>query len=260
MKIEQTYYKITNKAECHKGYQYVDGLNILDKAFEPVGTCVAGGLYFTTAKHIFNYLHCGCNLREITLPKDCQWVQDPQRDKFRADRIILGKKYDLADPLTFQLLLEEGADIHALNDRALCWASRKGHLDVVKYLVEKGADIHANNDYALGPPVSKETIGGLRENLLKQISRGHASRKGHLDIVQYLLEIDTNNQANADMALNIASEHGHSEIVKHMVEVGADIHSKDDHALRWASRKNHPKVVKYLVEKEPIFMRIIILH
>ena len=137
--MDEIYYKITNKEECHNGYQYVDGLNILDKMFEPNGSCVVGGLYFTTIEHIFKFLDYGCYLREITLPKDCQWVQDPAGDKFRADKIILGKKYDLADPSTFQFLIEKGADIYAENNRALSYASWFGHSEVVKYLINAGA-------------------------------------------------------------------------------------------------------------------------
>ena len=45
--------------------------------------------------------------------------------------------------------IEQGANIHAMNDLALIWASENGHLDVVKYLVEQGANIHALGDYAL---------------------------------------------------------------------------------------------------------------
>jgi ankyrin repeat protein len=34
-------------------------------------------------------------------------------------------------------LVEQGADIHADDDRALIWTANNGHLEVVKYLVEK---------------------------------------------------------------------------------------------------------------------------
>ena len=170
MKMDQTYYKITNKTEYHNGYQYVDGLNVLDKPFEPVGSCVVGGFYFTTVEHIFKFLDYGCYLREIILPKNCQWVQDPDGDKFRADKIILGKRYDLTDPLIFQLLVERGADIHEQHDHVLEWASRNGHLDIIKYLVESGADISECANFALY----------------------WASTNGHLPVVKYLIETGVN--------------------------------------------------------------------
>ena len=44
---------------------------------------------------------------------------------------------------------KQGADIHAMEDLALSWASENGHLEVVKYLVERGADIHIFEDQPL---------------------------------------------------------------------------------------------------------------
>ena len=36
-------------------------------------------------------------------------------------------------------LIENGADVHAQNDRALCWSAQCGHLEVVRFLLENGA-------------------------------------------------------------------------------------------------------------------------
>ena len=41
-----------------------------------------------------------------------------------------------------QLLVLNGADVHAHNDRALTWASMCGHLEVVKFLVLNGANMN----------------------------------------------------------------------------------------------------------------------
>ena len=43
----KTYYKVTNKKECHHDFQYKDGPNELVGKFALVGDCVPGGLYFT---------------------------------------------------------------------------------------------------------------------------------------------------------------------------------------------------------------------
>jgi ankyrin repeat protein len=48
-----------------------------------------------------------------------------------------------------ELLLNRDADIHALDDDALCVASEKGHLNVVELLLDNDADMHANDDYSL---------------------------------------------------------------------------------------------------------------
>ena len=70
-------------------------------------------------------------------------------DKWRANMIILGKRYELFNVDTFKYLIECGADIHTDNDSALIRCARKGYLSVVEYLVESGADIHAYGDAAL---------------------------------------------------------------------------------------------------------------
>ncbi len=38
--LNKTFYKITNATECHHGFQYNNGLNILTDAFAESGSCV----------------------------------------------------------------------------------------------------------------------------------------------------------------------------------------------------------------------------
>ena len=137
------YFKITNEKENHYGFQYQDGLNVLKEPFSEEGSCVPGGLYFTDAKHIFQFMEYGIYLREVTLPttdKDFRMVAD-EGDKWRVNKIILGKKYELWNVETIKYLVEKGADVYADNNYAVRMASQNGHLEVVKYLVEKGAQI-----------------------------------------------------------------------------------------------------------------------
>jgi hypothetical protein len=85
------FFKITNAKENHNGFQYVDGLNILDKEFQEEGSCVEGGLYFTDVQHIFDFLDYGIYLREIILPfndPNFKCVKD-KTNKWRANMMIL---------------------------------------------------------------------------------------------------------------------------------------------------------------------------
>ena len=186
------YFKITNAAENHKGFQYSDGLNVLQEKFndDPNKSCCSGGLYFTDIENIFKFLNYGIYLREVILPTenpDFKKIKDPSGDKWRANMIILGKRYELSNVDTFKYLLEKGANIHADNDSALRWSAEKGYLDVVQFLVEKGANIHANNDYALIC----------------------SAENGHLDVVQYLTNKGANIHACNDYALRWSAEKGH---------------------------------------------------
>ena len=133
------YYKIINKKWKHRGYQYIPGLNVLKEEFNdnPNDSCCKGGFYFTTIDNIFEFLNYGCYLMEITLStsdSDFKMVSDPKYDKFRSNKIFLGKKYDLADVITFRMMIDLGANIHANDDYALRWALEYRRFEVVNYI------------------------------------------------------------------------------------------------------------------------------
>ena len=97
-------------------------------------------------------------------------------------------------------LIENGADVHAKDDRALRWSAECGHLEVVRFLLENGADIHAQDDLALC----------------------WSALYGHLDVVKYLVENGANIHAQNDRALRWSTSNGHLDVVKYLVENGAD--------------------------------------
>ena len=135
----------------------------------------------------------GIYLREILLPTDnpdFKMVKDKTGAKWRANMIILNKRYDLFNVDTFKYLIEKGADIHANNNFALKWSAENGHLDIVKYLVEKGANVHANNDFALK----------------------YSARYGHLDVVKFLVEKGADVHAENDYALIWSTLCGHKDV------------------------------------------------
>ena len=250
-------FKITNEKECHHGFQYQDGLNILTEPFAETGSCAKGGFYFTDVNNIFKFLDFGIYLREITLPfndPDFKVVKDLEGDKWRTNKIIFGKRYNLDDVETFKYLISMGANIKADNDYAVKWASKKGHLEVIKYLVSLGADIRADNDEA----VRWASYYGHLEVVKYLVSMGAdikannetvrlASYYGHLKMVKYLVSMGADISAENDYVVRWAAEKGHLEVVKYLVSMGADIRAKNDQAVRWASRNGHLEMVKYLV-------------
>lgn len=248
------FFKITNEQENHYGFQYKDGLNILDKPFEKIGSCVPGGLYFTDAKHIFDFLEYGVYLREVFLPfedDDFEYVKDG--DKWRANKIILGKKYELCKVETFEYLVELGACLY--KGRSIIWAIEKGYLEVIKYLVELGGDVKVKDDYAIRYASRHghlEVVKYLTESeanikIYNNYPVRHASKKNHTEIVKYLVTKGANIKICNGQLLRLASKRGQLDLIKFLVANGGDIHVLNDYTVRWAARHGHLDVVKYLV-------------
>jgi hypothetical protein len=95
----QIYYKVTNKDEIHNEFQYKTGLNVDTIPFndDPTESCVKGGLYFTDLDHIIEFFNYGCWVREVKIPKDAKVIKDPDGNKWRADKIILGRRYSIEE-------------------------------------------------------------------------------------------------------------------------------------------------------------------
>ena len=57
-----------------------------------------------------------------------------------------------------RLLLEKGADVNDILTTPLYWASTNGHVEVVRLLLKKGADVNAASQDGL-TPLYKASIG-----------------------------------------------------------------------------------------------------
>ena len=64
----EIYFKITNKKENHRGFQYKDGMNSNTQPFIPSGCCSGGGLYFTSLENLHMFSQFGVNIRPIIVP------------------------------------------------------------------------------------------------------------------------------------------------------------------------------------------------
>ena len=104
---------------------------------------------------------------------DFKMVKDGY-DKWPANKIIFGQRYDLANAVTFKYLVENryleiveflvqlGTDI----DSALIFVANYGYFEIIKCLIQNGADISADDNYT--------PLLVIRNN--------------HLDIVEYLIQ------------------------------------------------------------------------
>lgn len=140
-----TYYKITNEKENHHGFQYKNGLNILIEPFNDDlnSSCCSGGFYFTNIKNILNFTYNGYYIREVFLPEnDFKIIKDPMNDRWRSNKIILGKRYNLWEVETFELLIRRGADIKGIQHENLLYnVLKSGNHRILIFLLKNGLNL-----------------------------------------------------------------------------------------------------------------------
>jgi ankyrin repeat protein len=126
-------------------------------------------------------------------------VQAAQKGHFMAVRFLLDEGGYTA----------KGNAVEAAREKALLFASSKGHVGVVKILVGGGADINTLE------------IGGKGETPLIRALMGD-----HVEVVKVLLQAGANTcmvSDNDDSALRLAAERGQLEIMMRLIWAGADI-------------------------------------
>ena len=102
-------------------------------------------------------------------------------------RVVDGALVEAADKghaETTRMLLENGANVHYLDDLCLRWAAEEGHLGVVEVLLKGGADVNAEDGEALCAAVTE----------------------GHTGVVQLLLEHGADANARGGYALPFVSD------------------------------------------------------
>ncbi|BCS82550.1 ankyrin repeat protein [Cotonvirus japonicus] len=275
------YLKITNKQECHNGYQYQDDLNILQEKFNdnPNDSCAPGGLYFCEPKYIHHYFGYGVNLREVYLPTnnpDFKMIKDPEGKKYRANMIILGKKHNLSDPKTWEFMNTIGVKFEK---SSLHHIIRKNYFECLKYLISIGVAINTLNYNSLPEASARGRLEIVKyliplENNKEIIfeAQRRASDTNNLIMIQYLLgEVkiryesfmylspysrgENNKKITYDYEhlcedlFFLNCEYGNLEIIKYLVHQGAKINTDDDYALIIASKYGKLDVVKYLISQ-----------
>lgn len=122
------------------GHRAPNTLKYNNEQFDPTPYCCPGGLYYTTIKHIFNFVEYGNTLCIVTPMENAHIVRIDI--KFKTDKLYITHAMKLWDLNTIKFLVENGADIH-VNDYILAYAH---DYDIFKYLVENGANIHIYSD------------------------------------------------------------------------------------------------------------------
>ena len=156
--------------------------------------------------------------------------------------------------------------------KALYYASKAGHLEIVKLLLKNGANVNAQySQYycvtALDIAIENRHYEVVKLLLENGATLSYESKKGDLETVKLLLKTRANVNAQDELsltALHYASKNGHLEAVKLLLENGANPNIQanpckqgypDDEfsdqigtALIFASSKGHLEIVKLLLE------------
>ena len=161
-----------------------------------------------------------------------------------------------------EYLLQNGADVHADNDRALRISSYRGHLPVVKCLIKAGASVHVEKNRALLNALimkkwntaecllqagaifddPKKIFLSQRLDIKKLFL--NATCSSHLNLMELCLNLGFDIHSD-DTPLACASQKGDLDVVKFLLKHGANIF---DYMIRSASSGKHSDVVACLVE------------
>ncbi len=89
-KEEVKYYKVLNRDLTHNGFKYQLGLNIDSVPFNPTA-CEVNDFDYTTKEYLSEFLDYGCYIADVSIPDDAKVYEDPDGNKWKADKIIIDK-------------------------------------------------------------------------------------------------------------------------------------------------------------------------
>uniref|UniRef100_A0A6C0CMH9 Uncharacterized protein n=1 Tax=viral metagenome TaxID=1070528 RepID=A0A6C0CMH9_9ZZZZ len=240
------YVKWMNHDECHHGFQYKNGSNVVE-TFSPKGT--SGGLFCTTIEHAFMYMYKA--LEEKLENQGWLRVVEPRGSTFKSathlkcQKLVLGEKMSVVDGIKY--LIKNGADIHYEHDTALRVACEYGARNVVELL------LNGLNGSELGYQHSPDT------SVYEQAPMSLCLGNNHIKLYDLVSCWSTHPSYKCLYnGLYLASYKGHAEAVEYIltrIYNSYDIEHKIKDAYQVALREGHTHVLK-VFEKECPSMRI----
>jgi hypothetical protein len=131
------YYKVVNP-KGHNGLIYKEGINEDPLPFNPSGNCSPGGIYFAK-EDILAFVEYGTELYEVE-PLSEIYENPGTPKKYKAEKVKLKYIGKITDIKILDMLINEGANIHAGNECALKFAYEMGYSKIFKYLIKNGAN------------------------------------------------------------------------------------------------------------------------
>lgn len=245
------YFKITNLKENHHGFQYKEGLNVLEEKFnnDPTASCVSGGFYFTTKEHIHEFYMFGIYLRIVELPTndpEFKMVMDAGGDKWRANKIIFKERYSLGDQEIYKKFGIEFPDITFCIDN--------GFIDLTKHIIsgESGEQFMITSYIfsTASEPFCEELTKYLVDNNKININYAliKAVKREYVNLVKYLIDKGADIHVDEETPLINAVTNNDLEVVECLVNNGADVCAKNNLPIKIAAKNSNEAMVKYFVE------------
>ncbi|AEQ60467.1 putative ankyrin repeat- containing protein [Acanthamoeba polyphaga mimivirus] len=168
------YFKFTTEKDEIYGV-YKDGLNIY-KTNDTITSVSSnnkkeGITYLDPSKSARCLYRDAKYLRIVRLHKDTVSVkQDYLNDngRFWADKLYLGKRFELSDPFTIMYMIKMGCNVRERDDYMLEWACAGNFTEVARYLLKIGANPETNEYACFGSAVyngNYEMVKLLLENI-----------------------------------------------------------------------------------------------
>ena len=268
--FDQIFYKVLNAKECHKAFQYSDGVNVLKGRFSTFGTCVPGGLYVCELKHILEFLHYGTKIRLVSISQfksnpSFQMVRD-SNDKLRANMIHLGDSMPLDDSSTYLYLQEQGLNLQDNRMEIMKNACREGYLNVLKFTFEVlGLTI---NDIYVKYFVIDIVGSGSVEVLDYALTRGpnmrhhflhiedlpyYLRKHSSLDMAKRLIELGYEFDLNKSAPIYDAYNKNNIMMVDFYLGLGMKFHSYNNlpHQFKYVFKKASKETLAHIEKNSP---------
>lgn len=140
-----------------------------------------------------------------------------------------------------KILLEQETDLNPVN--IMIKASKDGSINIVKYLYEQGVSINEPGDSVT---ITSETMNGP---VVSELTNGpicFAAKKGHYELVKFLIDKGADVHAHREYSLIHAIEGGYYDVVKLLLDAGADVSARDYGAFRLAIYEGYNEIYKLL--------------
>ena len=163
---------------------------------------------------------------KIFLPTDdpeFKIVHDPKRNKWRANKVILGTKYSLNDIATF-----ERFDL-SITNYSINSASANGHVNILQWWLEQwfeSGSILKWDDHAMNLASANGHVNVLQWWLKSGLELKYdyhamngASANGHVDVLQWWLKSKLKLNYNEE-SINVAFAKGHVDVIHWWLKCG----------------------------------------